>query len=172
LEPKLHRVTALAPPKQCGSSSATLVGAPFSSDFCMIEMVKNVNGKSRKLSQSFFQKLCTAHYSVADPDPDLFGRIRTLGPDPGLNKLPYLNFFGVCKSHNTLRNPYCFNGTFWFTNILFRAYFRHKNFQKKLGRKLFLVQDPDSDPDVFKSRIRIRSKIVRIRNISSLYHKD
>jgi hypothetical protein len=34
--------------------------------------------------------------------------------------------------------------------------------------KIYLGQDPDPDlepdPDVFKSRIRIRSKIVRIRN--------
>jgi hypothetical protein len=33
----------------CCSGSTTLFGAPFSSDFCMIEMVKNLNGKSRKL---------------------------------------------------------------------------------------------------------------------------
>jgi hypothetical protein len=57
------------------------------------------------------------------PDPDL-------EPDPGLNKWPYINFLGVCKSHKYLRN-------------------------------LFICQEPD--PDVFKSRIRILSKIVRIR---------
>jgi hypothetical protein len=37
--------------------------------------------------------------SVADPDPDFFGRIRMSGPDsdtkPGLNKWPNLNLFGV-----------------------------------------------------------------------------
>jgi hypothetical protein len=45
--------------------------------------------------------------------------------------------------------------------ILFIAYFHQKKFQKKVSRK-FIRKDPD--PDVFKSRIRIRSKIVRIRN--------
>jgi hypothetical protein len=69
-----------------------------------------------------------------------------LDPDSGLNKLPvsYIKFFGVCKGHKYFRNLCCFN--FWFMNILFRAYLRHI-----------------SDPDVFKSRIRILSKIVRIR---------
>jgi hypothetical protein len=75
-------------------------------------------------------------------------------PDPGHNKSPYLNFFGVCKSHKTLRNP-C-RLTFLFINILFRAYFHKKNFKKKL----YYGQDPDSD--VFKCRIRIRSKIDRV----------
>jgi hypothetical protein len=87
------------------------------------------------------------------------GRIRTflvgsgrLGPDPdpGLNKWLYINFFGVCNSHNYLRNLCCL--TFWSMKILFWAYFYQKNFQKKVGRKFTRV------------RIRIRSKIVRIRN--------
>jgi hypothetical protein len=45
--------------------------------------------------------------------------------------------------------------------ILFRAYFRQKNFAEEILPKINLGQDPD--PDVFESRIRIRSKIVRIR---------
>jgi hypothetical protein len=43
-----------------------------------------------------------------------------------------------------------------------------KNFREKSLPKIYLGQDTDPeldpDPDVFKSRIRIRSKIVRIRN--------
>jgi hypothetical protein len=46
--------------------------------------------------------------------------------------------------------------------ILFRAYFREKKILEKSWPKIYLGQDPD--PDVFESRIRIRSKVVRIRN--------
>jgi hypothetical protein len=103
------------------------------------------------------------------------GRIRTflvgsgyerLGPDPDpdtiLNKWPYINFFGVCKRHKYFRNLCLL--TFWFMTIPFRAYFCQKQFQKLFWPKIYLGQDPDTDPDVFESRIRIRSKIVRIRN--------
>jgi hypothetical protein len=58
------------------------------------------------------------------PDPD---------PDPGLNKWPYINFFGVCKSHKYLRITCCL--TFWFMNILFKAFFGLKKFLKKFARK-------------------------------------
>jgi hypothetical protein len=50
-------------------------------------------------------------------------------------------------------------------NILFEAY-RYRISAKKVleepWSKIYLDHDPD--PDVFKSLIRIRSKIVRIRN--------
>jgi hypothetical protein len=37
--------------------------------------------------------------SVADPDPVGSERLGPdTDPDPGLNKLPYINFFGECKS--------------------------------------------------------------------------
>jgi hypothetical protein len=50
-------------------------------------------------------------------------------------------------------------------NVLFRAYFRQKIPEETLPN-IYLGQDPDpeSDPDVFKSRFWIRSKIVRICN--------
>jgi hypothetical protein len=52
--------------------------------------------------------------------------------------------------------------------VPFYIYFHQKNFGKKCWPKIYLGQDldpePDPDPDVFKNRIRIRSKIVRIRN--------
>jgi hypothetical protein len=63
------------------------------------------------------------------------GRIQTISVGSGScpNKWPC---FGVCKSQNNLRNLCCI--TLWFMNtgILFRAYFHHKIFQKKLGRNL------------------------------------
>jgi hypothetical protein len=52
-------------------------------------------------------------------------------------------------------------------NLLFRAYFRQKKFPEETWLKTYLGLDPDQpypDPDVFKCRVRIRSKIVRIRN--------
>jgi hypothetical protein len=48
--------------------------------------------------------------------------------------------------------------------ILFSAYFHEKKFLKKTWPKIYYGQDPDPDPDVFDSRIQIRSKIVRIHN--------
>jgi hypothetical protein len=60
------------------------------------------------------------------PDPD---------PDPGLNKWPLINFFGVCKSHRYFRITCCL--TFWFMNILFKAYFGQKNFWRSLSEKLY-----------------------------------
>jgi hypothetical protein len=77
-------------------------------------------------------------------------------PDPGLNKLLEMNFFGACKSYKYFKNLCCY--IFWFINILFRAYFPEKNFLTKF------YSGKDTDPDVFHSRIRIRSKIVRNRN--------
>jgi hypothetical protein len=61
-----------------------------------------------------------------------------MDPDPGFNKRPYLNFFGMCKSHKYFRNLCC--STFWFMNIFFRAYVHKKKFQKKLGRKFINVR--------------------------------
>jgi hypothetical protein len=42
-------------------------------------------------------------------------RSRLLGPDPSLIKWPYINFFGVCKSHKYLMNI-CYL-TFWVMTI-------------------------------------------------------
>jgi hypothetical protein len=47
--------------------------------------------------------------------------------------------------------------------ILFKAYFGKKN-SEEVCPKIYTGKDPDPDPDVFKCRIRIRSKIFRIRN--------
>jgi hypothetical protein len=61
------------------------------------------------------------------------------GPDPdqvaGLNKLHYLNFFGMCRSQKYFKHHCCL--TFWFMKIpvLFGAYFHQKNFGKKVCRK-------------------------------------
>jgi hypothetical protein len=62
-----------------------------------------------------------------------------LQPDPGPNKWPIINFFGVCKFHKYIRNL-CFL-TFWVMTILSREYFHQKHFQKKL--KNYLGQDQD-----------------------------
>jgi hypothetical protein len=49
-------------------------------------------------------------------------------------------------------------------------FFRQKKFPEETWPKIYLGQDPDlnpeqdPDPDGFKSRIRIRSKIAQIRN--------
>jgi hypothetical protein len=73
----------------------------------------------------------------------------------------------VLKSHKYFRNLFL---NFLVKAINFRAYFRQKNFPDGICPKIYLGQDPDPepdpDPDVFESgiRIRIRSKIVRIRN--------
>jgi hypothetical protein len=94
-------------------------------------------------------------------DPDLFGRIRirilALINDPISTCL-------VCKSHKYSRITCCLS--FWFMNILFKAYFGQKNLSEEVCQKIYIGKDPDPDPDpdVFKSRIRIRSKIVWIRN--------
>jgi hypothetical protein len=99
-------------------------------------------------------------WSDPDPDPDVWDRIRILIRILALIYDPKSTFFGVCKSHK-----YCCL-TFCLMNILFRAYFGPKKSRRKLS-KISLGQDPD--PDVFKSRIRIRSKIVRIRNTGKNY---
>jgi hypothetical protein len=44
----------------------------------------------------------------------------------------------------------------------FKSIFMPKQFPEETWPKIYLDQDPD--PDVLKSRIRILSKIVRIRN--------
>jgi hypothetical protein len=59
--------------------------------------------------------------------PVLRIRIRS---DPCLNKHPYRNFFGVCKSHKYFRNHCCL--TFWIMNILFKAFS-----SRKLDKYLF-----------------------------------
>jgi hypothetical protein len=50
----------------------------------------------------------------------------------------------------------------------FYSIFSSKNISEKNWPKIYLGQDPDPDPepdpDFFESRIRIRTKIVRIRN--------
>jgi hypothetical protein len=70
------------------------------------------------------------------------GRIRTflvgsgrLGPDPDLNKLHYLNFFGICRSHKYFKHHCCL--TFWFMKILCGAYFIKKISGKKFAENLF-----------------------------------
>jgi hypothetical protein len=100
--------------------------------------------------------------SVEDSDPDLFGRIRTSGtgsrhlgpdPDPGLNKLHYLNFFGMYKSHKYFKHHCCL--TFWFMKILFVAYFHQKILGKKFANNLFRSGSgrfQKSDPDPVKNR--------------------
>jgi hypothetical protein len=65
-----------------------------------------------------------------------------------LNNWFCIDFFGVCKSHKYLRNL-CYL-TFWFMNILFRAYFCKKKFSEETWAKFI--------------RIWIRPKIVWIRN--------
>jgi hypothetical protein len=84
----------------------------------------------------------------------------------GLNKWLGVNFFGVFKSHKYLWNKCCL--TFWFMKILFKAYFHPKNFQKRVGWKFFRVRFQDQD--VFENRMRIQSKIVRIRNNDFLWN--
>jgi hypothetical protein len=74
--------------------------------------------------------------SVADPDPVRSGPLWS-DPDPGLHKCPYINYFGLCKSHEYFMNICCL--TFWFKNTPFRAYFGQKNFQKM--SKNFLRQE-------------------------------
>jgi hypothetical protein len=44
-----------------------------------------------------------------------------------------------------------------------------KNVHEKSWPNIYLGQDPEPDRDVFKSRIRIRSKLVRIRNTGFKY---
>jgi hypothetical protein len=60
--------------------------------------------------------------------------------DPGLNKLPHINFFGLCKSHTYFRTLCGF--TFWFI-------FPPKKFPEETWSKICAGQDPD--PNVFKS---------------------
>jgi hypothetical protein len=102
-------------------------------------------------------------HSNFHPVPDLFGRIRTSRTGSGscLNKWLFINFFSECKSHKYLGNL-CFL-SFWVMNILFRANFPQKIYEKKFDKKLFR-SGSGSGPDVFEMRIRIRSKIVQIRN--------
>jgi hypothetical protein len=59
----------------------------------------------------------------------------------------------VCKSHKTLSNPQL---TFWFMNTMYilEHVFAKKKFPEETWPKIYLGQDPEPDPDVFKSRIR------------------
>jgi hypothetical protein len=61
----------------------------------------------------------------------------------------------------------------------FESIFRPKKISEEVCPKIYIGKDPDldPDPDVFKSRIRIQSKIVRIRNTGldsqlNLYWKE
>jgi hypothetical protein len=92
----------------------------------------------------------------SDPDVRDRFRIRILA----LINDPISTFFGVCKSHKFFKITCCL--TFWFMNILFIAYFGQKKIFEEVCPKIYIGKD--LDPDVFKSRIRIRSKIVQIRN--------
>jgi hypothetical protein len=74
----------------------------------------------------------TLEGSVADPDPVGFGPFWSdPAPDPGLNKSPYIKFFGVCKSHKYFRIT---------INILLKAYFGQKKYLKKFVRKFISVR--------------------------------
>jgi hypothetical protein len=116
--------------------------------------------------------------SVADPD--LFGRIRTSGtgsgswrlgpdPDPGFNKWPYLNLLGVFKS-NTGNNLSLSGFNFLVDEYTFQSIFPQKKCSEETWPKIYLGQDPD--PIVFKSRIRIRSKIVRLCNTDYFHYLE
>jgi hypothetical protein len=85
-------------------------------------------------------------------DPYLFGRIRIRIRILALINDPILTFL-VCVKAKDTSGSLLFN--FWFMKILFRAYFHQTNFQKKVGQKFI--------------RVRIRSKIVRIRNTAGSY---
>jgi hypothetical protein len=81
----------------------------------------------------------------------LFCPVSCPDPDPGLHKLPYLNFCGVCKSHKDFSNLCCV--TVWFKNILIRAYCRKKISRRNLPENLFrlgsrsgIFQTWDPDP--------------------------
>jgi hypothetical protein len=52
----------------------------------------------------------------------------------------------------------------------FQSIFRPKKISEEVCSKIYIGKDPDPepDPDVFKSRIRIWSKIVQIRNTGCL----
>jgi hypothetical protein len=90
--------------------------------------------------------------SVADPDRVGSGHFCSeTDPDPGLLKRPYINFFGVCKSHKYFRNLSFL--TFGVMTMLFRAYFRQKKFHKKCGLKIYFGLDLDPGPDVFESQL-------------------
>jgi hypothetical protein len=93
--------------------------------------------------------------SVADSDPPegsgpFWSEGPDTNPDPGLNKLPYINLFGVCESHKYFRNL-CFF-TFWFMNIIFKNITAKKMSRRNLvenlvrsgsGSKRFQKSDPD-----------------------------
>jgi hypothetical protein len=53
--------------------------------------------------------------------------------------------------------------------IFLEHIFMIKKIRKKVSLKIYEGQDPEPDPDVFESRIRILSKIVRIHNTTSKF---
>jgi hypothetical protein len=53
--------------------------------------------------------------------------------------------FWCAKNQKNLMNPCCL--TFWFMNILFRAYFREK-IPEETWPEFFLGQDPEPDPQL------------------------
>jgi hypothetical protein len=67
------------------------------------------------------------YYRGSVADPDVWDRIRIL--ILALINDPISPFY-VCKSHKYFSNICVL--TFWVMNILFRRYFRQKNFQEKL----------------------------------------
>jgi hypothetical protein len=82
-----------------------------------------------------------------------------------------LSPFGVCKTH---KNP---KESLLFSFLVYKFFLEHtgtvflsKKWLEETWPKIYLGQD--SDPDVFKSLIRIRSNIVRIRNIAWGYLHD
>jgi hypothetical protein len=92
-------------------------------------------------------------------DPELFSQIRILAliNDP----VSTLNYFSACKSHK-IKNLRCL--TFTPMNILFRAFFSKKKFQKKLGENLFrpgsrFRRFQNSDPDLVKNRPDLQQSI-------------
>jgi hypothetical protein len=95
------------------------------------------------------RKLCNDQFCGSRPDPVRSGPFWS-DPDP----------CPLYRNRIWIRNLCCL--TFWFMNILSRAYFRSKHFLGETWRKIYKYQDPD----VFKSRIllRIPSNIARIRN--------
>jgi hypothetical protein len=63
-----------------------------------------------------------------DLDPDT---------DPGLNKWPYINFFGVCKNHKYLSNLCFLTFRFMTTVYLLEHISVKKNFRRNLAENLF-----------------------------------
>jgi hypothetical protein len=128
---------------------------------------------------------CLLMNSVADPDPVGSGHIWSdPGPDPDVwDQIriririlafingPKLTFLMCVKDINTKESLFL---NFLSYDYTFSSTFPPKKFSEEIWPKSFKGQDPnqDRDPvpdsDVFESRIRIRSKIVLIRNTACL----